>query len=168
MALDPARALEDFKQALRLNPRSLAALRNQAHVLAERLGQTRPAIEVLDRLLEMYPDQVAARAGRGVLLARLGERDRALQDAEVCLAGDARPETLYQIAGIYAQTSQLQPEDRWDALRYLGLALRKGHGLDLIDRDPDLDPLRELPEFQRLVTRVRPIRASAETVPVGR
>src|SRR5581483_1626263 len=71
---DPKGALADFEQALARNPRSIKALQNQAHVLAEYLGRTGEAIAALDRLLEESPDSAAVRASRGVLYARLGKR----------------------------------------------------------------------------------------------
>jgi tetratricopeptide (TPR) repeat protein len=163
MADDPAGALADFDEALALNPRSLTALQNRAHVLAERLGQTDAALKTLDRLLEFYPDFVPALAGRGILRARQGRREEALRDAQACLARDSRPEILYQVAGIYALTSRLEPDDRWEALEHLGLALRKGYGLDLIDRDRDLDPIRPLPEFRRLIEKARAASARSGT-----
>src|SRR5262249_34717703 len=70
---NPQAALADYDQALQLNPRYRAALQNKASVLAE-LGRTEEAVDVLDKLLALYPDVVLARAGRGVLLARLGRR----------------------------------------------------------------------------------------------
>ncbi|HEV3443111.1 MAG TPA: tetratricopeptide repeat protein, partial [Gemmataceae bacterium] len=98
----PQAALADFNEALQLNPNSLDALQNKASVLAERLGSTAEAIPVLDRAIDLHPEFVPARAGRGVLLARLGKRGPALQDADECLRRDVQPGTLYQVAGIYA------------------------------------------------------------------
>jgi tetratricopeptide (TPR) repeat protein len=152
---DPHGALDDFEGALRLNPRSLAALENRAHVLAEPLGQTKEAIAVLDQVVALYPDQTQAVAGRGVLRARLGHGYAARADARDALRLDGRPATLYQVAGIYALTSQQNPEDRNEAFRLLGAALRQGYGFDLVDSDPDLAPLRKLPEFRRLVEAAR-------------
>jgi serine/threonine protein kinase/Tfp pilus assembly protein PilF len=148
---DPKAALADFDQALKLNPRYLEALQNKASVLAEQLGRTREAVAVLDRAVALYPDYVPARAGRGVLLARLGKRQAAHADAEECLRRDMRAATLYQLAGVYALTSRQNAEDREEAFRLLSWALRKGYGLDLIPRDADLDPIRDRPEFRRLV-----------------
>ena len=82
---DPRAALADYESALKLNPRYLTALQNKANVLAEDLGRTEEAIAALDTLLGLYPDYVPARAGRGVLHARLGRREAAHADArEAC------------------------------------------------------------------------------------
>src|SRR5204862_3448620 len=69
MDADPEAALGDFDQALRLNSRNIAALRNKAHALSELLRRPADAVKVLDTLLAFYPDAVADRASRGVLLA---------------------------------------------------------------------------------------------------
>lgn len=148
-------ALDDFNQALRIDPRSRDALQNRAHVLAERLGRIEEAIETLNGLVASCPDFAPARAGRGVLLARAGRRPEALRDAESSLRLDTSPAMHYQIACIYALTTKQQPGDSVEALQLLAAALRKGYGHDLLDRDADLDSIRALPAFQRLVADAR-------------
>lgn len=143
-------ALGDFSQALQLNPRSRAALQNKAHVLAERLDRTAEAVTVLEAAAAHYPDAASVFASRGVLQARLGRRRAAHADAEAALRRDGGPATLYQVAGIYALTSKLEPEDCRDALRLLSAALRTGYGAELLEDDRDLDPIRGHPEFRRL------------------
>jgi serine/threonine protein kinase/Flp pilus assembly protein TadD len=150
-------ALADFGEALKKNPRSQLALQNKAHILAEQ-GRIDEALHLLDREVALYPDHPHARSGRGVLLARRGRNAEARQDAEAALRVDDRPSTLYQVAGIYALTSRQEPGDRAKALRLLKAALRKGFGLDLLDRDDDLDPVRALPEFRRLAEASRQFR----------
>src|SRR5207248_1883565 len=109
------------------------------------------AVAVLDELVRLYPDHVAGRCSRGVLLARLGRDGEARADAEACLKRSDEPATHYQAAGIYALTSRRHPDDRGLALRHLSAALRPGYSHDLIRRDPDLGPIRNDPEFRRLV-----------------
>jgi serine/threonine protein kinase/tetratricopeptide (TPR) repeat protein len=156
---DPKFALADFAQALQCNPRSVYALQNQANILA-RLGRNDEALKALDRALELCPDFDLARAGRGVLLARLGKRDAALADAaEVLKGGDGKPVVLFQVAGIYALTSQTHAADHAEALRLLSNALYRGFGFDLIETDKELDPLRTSPEFRRLVDAARALRS---------
>jgi eukaryotic-like serine/threonine-protein kinase len=152
---DPRGALADYELALKRNPRYIAALQNKANVLAEDLGQTEAAVAALDMLLGLRPTYVPAIAGRGVLLARLGHRDRALADARDALPRDKKPFNTYQVAGIFALTSRQNPDDRREAMSLLESALNQGFGLDLIDKDRDLDPIRDQPEFQRLVDRAR-------------
>jgi tetratricopeptide (TPR) repeat protein len=155
LGTDPKAALADFELAIQFNPRSLEGLQNKASVLADQLGQTGQALSVLDRTVEMYPWFVPARAGRGVLLARLGKRTEALRDAEECLRQDAKPATLYLVAGIYSQTSKQQPQDRDEAIYLLSTALRKGYGKELVAIDTDLDPIRKHPDFRRVSERVK-------------
>jgi serine/threonine protein kinase/Tfp pilus assembly protein PilF len=147
----PEAALADLDRALQLNPRSLPALQNKAHVLAERLGRTEEAIAVLDQVIAGFPDLGADRAARGVLLARLGKWDDARRDAREALTADDSPAMLYRVAGIYALTSRQAPDDRSRALPLLAAALRQGYGHDRIDADRDLDLVRDDPEFRRLL-----------------
>jgi eukaryotic-like serine/threonine-protein kinase len=154
MSTDMAGALADFRKAAELNPRSLAALQDQAHVLME-LGRNQEALALLDQVIKLYPDFVPARADRGVARARLGQREAAHEDADDALNRDYGPTTQYQVACIYALTSRQDADDCSDALHHLSSALRKGFGVDLLDQDQDLDPIRKHPEFQRLVGAVR-------------
>jgi serine/threonine protein kinase/Tfp pilus assembly protein PilF len=153
-AADPGAALDDFNQALQCNPRSRAALRDRAHVLADKLGRTDAAIHTLDQLLALYPDCATALAGRAVLWARLAKRELAVRDAEACLLSDPRPAMLYRAGCAYALTSRAQPDDRIRALHLLSAALKEGYGADLIATDADLAPLRDLPQFRRLISAV--------------
>jgi tetratricopeptide (TPR) repeat protein len=139
---DPEGALDDFEAALRLNPRSVPALQNAAHVLALRPEGYEPALARLDRAVELAPGNVGARVGRGILRARLGRRDEALADAREALRRDGSPATLYGVAGIYAQTSRRVSADAWEARRLLADA--RGAGYDPgfpSGLDPDLAPL---------------------------
>jgi serine/threonine protein kinase/Flp pilus assembly protein TadD len=155
MDADPAGALADFDRALEVNPQYWPALEDRAAVLAERLGRTGDAIAALGRAIELAPERGQPRAGRGVLLARLGRRDEALRDAREAVRLDPRPEVLYQAAGIYALTGEKNPEDRTEAFRLLAAALRGGFGLDQLETDPDLRPIRGLPEYRRLLDAAR-------------
>src|SRR5262249_55942991 len=55
LSADPRGALADFDRALRLNPRSLDGLQNKASVLAEQLGRTADAVDVLNQAVPRYP-----------------------------------------------------------------------------------------------------------------
>ena len=59
------------------------------------------------------------------------------------------------MTGIYALISKQQSDDRAEAYRLLGTALRKGYGWDQIADDRDLDPIREQPEFLNLLESLR-------------
>jgi tetratricopeptide (TPR) repeat protein len=158
MGADPNGALADFDRALQVNPHYLPALEDRAAVLAERLGRTDDAVEALSRAINLAPERGQCRAGRGVLLARLGRRDEALRDASEAERLDPRPEVLYQVAGVYALTSEQNAADRRAAFRLLAAALRQGHGFRLLEIDPDLRPIREQPDYRRLLEAARTLR----------
>jgi tetratricopeptide (TPR) repeat protein len=160
---DSKGALADFDEALKLNPRSFPALQNKAHVLADLVKDDKEAVVVLGTAVAMFPDSAMARAGRGVSRARLGYRVKALADAEEALLLDTSPPNLYQVAGIYALTSKNHPEDRLRALQLLAYGLKGGFGLDLVDTDTDLDPIRQAPEFRRLVTAAKELHLAPGT-----
>jgi tetratricopeptide (TPR) repeat protein len=152
---DPKGALEDFDAALALNRGSFEGLQNKAALLSDKFHKDAEALEVLDEAVRLYPDSVLARGGRGTLLARQGKRDPALADAHKALELDPSPQTLYQVAGIFALTSKTNTEDRVQALHLLSSALRGGFGLEWVADDHDLDPLRDDAEFKRVVAAAR-------------
>jgi tetratricopeptide (TPR) repeat protein len=158
---DPRAALADFDRALAINPRSLPALESKAHVLAEKLGRTAEALQVLDRAVDCNPESSPIRAARAVLLARLSKGQAARREAKEALALDSSPPTVYQVAGVYALTSRQCPEDRREALALLTSALRRGYGHQLLETDRDLDALRDDPHFQQLLQATRALRQEA-------
>jgi serine/threonine protein kinase/Flp pilus assembly protein TadD len=155
LADDPNGAMADVTEALKLNPASMFGLQLQAHILSERLGKPEEAIYVLDRAVKLYPESAQNVAGRGVLLARAGRRDEAVRDAEEAILRDSRPPNLYQVGCIYALTAKSQAGDKLKAFELLWAALRTGFGLDIVDTDSDLDPVRAEPQFRRLVANAR-------------
>ncbi|MFL5339484.1 MAG: protein kinase domain-containing protein [Gemmataceae bacterium] len=158
MADDPQRALGDFEQALQMDPRAWEAMQNKAMILADHLHRTAEAVAVLDQLLEQHPHFVGARGGRGVYLARLGQVARAKRDAADCLRQDQSAFLFYQLAGLYAQLSRHgdAEQNRAESLKMLAKAFRAGfERFDLIPGDTDLDPVRNQPEFGRLIESAR-------------
>jgi tetratricopeptide (TPR) repeat protein len=160
---EPKKALADFDEALKLNPRSFAALQNKAHVLGKYFRRLDDAIKVLDKAVELYPDNPLPRAGRGVYLGRQGKRDAALADAKAALTLDSSPSNLYQVAGIYALTSKQEPEDQREAIALLKQALRNGFGYEHMNVDRDLDPIRESPVFRQLLDGARVLGSAGTT-----
>lgn len=158
LGTDLAGAVADFDAALALNPRSLAAMQNKAHALSKQ-GKNGDAVRVLDALLELYPDYVPARAGRGLMHARLGHEKEAVADAEEALRRDPAPANAYQLAGVYAQLDKVRTGARAEAIRLLTASLRGGFGHEYIEADKDLDPLRGTPEFKRVLDGVIALRA---------
>ena len=157
MAKDPRAALADFDAALKHAPAMREALLDKAIVLADHLHREADAVPLLDRLLDLYPDHTEGRAGRGVYLARLGRAAPARADATAVLAAEPTAYRKYQAAGLHAQLAKHAPRgpDRAEALRLLALALRAGFDdMKLLATDTDLDPIRNDPEFQRLLRAV--------------
>jgi serine/threonine protein kinase/Tfp pilus assembly protein PilF len=162
---EPEKALEDFRRAERINPRNYHALRNEAHVLAEKLQRPKEAVLALDRLLGLYPEMPEVIAERAVVLARLGRVGEAVADAKRLEALGPKPLQLYQAACVYALTAD-RPGHAKEALRLLALSLSRGLVLQAADpdprlnpvrvfeTDPDLNPLRDRPEFRRLLEAV--------------
>lgn len=150
---DPRGALADFDAALAINPRCRSALQNKASVLSDSLGKTEEAVGILDLALRHHPRSVNALAGRGVLLARLGRRQAAHEDARAALGLDQKASTLYQVAGIYALTSTQDANDRREAFRLMAESLRMDPSwLNVVPKDRDLDPIRDRPEFRELLS----------------
>ncbi len=152
---DPKQALADFEEALKLNPRHFPALQNKAAILVDKFQRDADSLRVMDETVALYPDSVLALGGRGVLLARVGKRAAAHKDAEAALLIDVQPPTLYQVACIYALTAKNNPDDKLKAFQLLAGALRNGFGLQWLDQDTDLDPIRHDPEFERVVRAAR-------------
>ena len=154
MKEEPQKAIEDFDAALALNPRLKNALINKAIVLADYLHRDADALPVLSELLSFDPDNVEARASRGVYAARVGRIDEARKDAEDSLKADPSAYRTYQIAGLFAQLSKKDPsgKSKAEALRLLAKALRSGFDdLALLKDDSDLDPIRTTPEFRAIL-----------------
>jgi len=156
---EPAAALADFDRALERNPQYRPALVNKAHVLAEVMNRTADAVVVLDQAIKHHPANASLRAARAVYLARLGQRAGAHQGAEEALQLSGDPATRYQVAGVYALTSKTHPEDQREAFRLLAMALKKDYGFEHLDSDPELAPVRHLPEFKELVSAARALRS---------
>ena len=145
---DMKAALDDFTQAVKLNPNSVAGLQDEASILAEQLGRNREALAPLDRLLELYPAFAQARGARAVIRARLGLADDAKADARK--ARELDPESgavRYQAACVYALAGEA---NRTEAFRLLCQALQKGYGWEQLGQDADLAPLRNDPRFADL------------------
>lgn len=152
---NPKEALADIERALKLNPLSQPSLHAKAFILSKIEKKPEEAIATLDRLVSFFPDDATALRLRGLLNARLGNRNRAIADAEATLELDSGRTALYQVACIYSQTSLVEPEDAKKALLLLAKALEQGYGNSLISHDEDLNPLRKDTRFQQLVTSTR-------------
>jgi eukaryotic-like serine/threonine-protein kinase len=154
-------AIDDFDEALQVNPESLAALQNKAVALAKIPGRMEEAVSVLDKGTELYPSSAALLSARAIYLARLGQRNRAVEDAEAFLRLEPRPMNRYMAADVYALCSRSHPEDAKRALGNLAAAFMGGIGSNLVSSDTDLDPIRKSPEFKQLTASAQIIREAA-------
>jgi serine/threonine protein kinase/Tfp pilus assembly protein PilF len=161
---DPRQAIKDFERALEFNPKSDSAYNNIAHVYSEVLKEPESAIKFMDKAIEFNSANPKLVAARGVLLGRTGQRKAAIADAESALHLDGSPDTLYRVAGIYAQTSKVEPQDAPLAISLFAQAAFRDPGLVLrmMKTDPDLEPLSDKPAFTALVDGIRQLFEAGE------
>jgi tetratricopeptide (TPR) repeat protein len=151
----PEQSLLDFQMATRLNPRSYAAWRNIAHVYAERLNRPQDAIAVLNGLLEWSDRPATDLVSRGVLLARLGQRDKAHHDARRVLTLSPAAKEQFQVACIYALTSGPDNDDADVALALVEKAIAiEPRWLPYALKDADLAKLRAHRDFARTIAQL--------------
>jgi adenylate cyclase len=121
--------------------------------LAKTQTARKRALEAADRVLANRPDDIRALYLSGGALVLLGETEKGLGRVEHAV--ELRPHdfaVLYNAACSFANAGKLER-----ALDLLDQAVATGRGFRAwIEHDPDLDPLRELPRFQRIVARMPP------------
>lgn len=153
---DPAKAIADFQSALELNPRSAIAWENSAAVYADKLNQLDEAIECMDALVEIEPQVAKYRASRGSLHARADHRDLALADAQAALKLSDSGESLYRAGAVFARLAERKPDDGEQAMLLIRGAAAKDplFVLRYLDKDPDLKPILDRPDFKELADRL--------------
>src|SRR6185295_14816292 len=123
----------------------------------KRLGHIEKAAQInakLRRVLEWQvawaPDNARARILLGSTYAHEGRRADALRETEIAVAFDPDdPSNLLNAACVYAVIGL-----KAEAIALIRRAIDNGYWhVDILQRDPDFDSLRDEPEFQRLVTR---------------
>ena len=144
IASDPIGAIDDLREAVKGNSKDWKALNNIAHLQSEKLNDLESAIATMDKVVQLQPGSAKNLATRGVLKARLGKRKEALEDARSSLKLDSSADTMYRVAGIYAQTSKLQKKDQKMAFRCLKTAVASNPQLvmRMMQSDPDIKPLK--------------------------
>jgi adenylate cyclase len=107
----------------------------------------RRAIEAARQQLSVNPGDVRALYLGAVAWARIGRRKEALAWASKALALDSEDSAvLYNVACLYAVLHRTD-----EALDCLRKVVRSGWRKEWIKNDPDLNSLRDNPEFQRLL-----------------
>lgn len=155
----PQKARQVFDAILRTSPRHPEALYGRA-MLAAADGHPADAVRDLGLALDANPDMSLARQYRAIMLARLGEWQRAAEDIQRCLQRNPADGSAYYAAACVASLASRQRADprlAQQAVEFLDLAGRAGLDITKAQTDPDLDPIRELPGFQRLVPSPVPV-----------
>ena len=146
-----AEVLESFYQATPTN-RTCLWFRPQPPLLT---GQLEKASKLVAKALEVYPGEPLIVSLQGLVQAHLGQTDLARQAAtKACsssLSFGHMHHTHYQIACIHAVLG-----DKQSAMHWLERAVETGFPCwPFFLRDPSLDNLRGLPEFEDLVASLR-------------
>ncbi len=152
-------AARDFEAALKINPRSYAALQNLSMIYCEHARDDAKASAILETMRKHYPDDLLVRRARAVVFARLGQMDEALREAAACRRLDPSPLSLYQLAGVYAHAGKTRPEHTAEAVRLLAWAVSEGYGGPLLETDIDTEPLRDNQGFRKVVAAYRELTA---------
>jgi adenylate cyclase len=149
-------AAEEFQRAAEIREDYQAAF--LAAQASEALGRTQEAqvrrtkaLEVVEKHMELNPDDPRAATMRAVSLCRLGRPEEGLIWAEKALEIDPNdPGVRYNVACLYSLEGRVE-----EAIRCLEEALEAGfQNKEWFGNDPDLDPLRGHPRFQSLIGRL--------------
>lgn len=150
--LDAARL---FEEACRLRPDDYQASSHLGSIYAGLARQadsqaaSQRALEVVERHLELHPDDVRAVYLGAVGLCQTGQTARALEWADRALAMDPEePVTLYNVACVYALQGRAER-----AFECLESALKHGFAhRQWIEHDSDLNSIRKLPRYAQLIS----------------
>ena len=150
-------AIAGFERAADLRPEdyqapSLLALALQAVGRHAESTQTRArAVDIIRHHLELYPDDARALYMGATDLVYLGQKELALEWAEQAEALDPHdPAVLYNLACTYSQLGLT--ERALDCLEK-GSLYGAGHR-PWVEKDPDLDPVRNHPRFAAFLNRI--------------
>jgi tetratricopeptide (TPR) repeat protein/predicted Ser/Thr protein kinase len=153
MDRDYAKAAETYEKALKLNDRDYRPWGGLASSY-EGMGMQDKARAAHERALKIAeedairdPNNADAQGRAAWFCAKLGKREEALRRIESALVlAPANGATLYQATLVYEVLA-----DRPVALKCLKAALEHGYSKEWVQRDPDLQKLREDPNFQSVV-----------------
>src|ERR1043166_874344 len=143
-----------YKKAQQLNPDFYGSFTDVV-MSYEKLGEMQlhdaaiqPALAVLDRHLSRYPDDGRAHMIYGIHLVMVGKTEQAKIEAAKELELNPNDSLmLYNGACFYARLGEKRM-----SLDTLNAAILAGHAnYDWIKRDPDLDSIRNEPEYVELM-----------------
>ncbi len=156
IAKNPEQAISYFQNAIRLNPRSADAWVNCATVYTDNLNDVPKAIECMDQLIKIEPENPTHLATRGALYARVDNRDAALADAQAALKLSSSGEALYRVGSIFARLTEKHPVDGEQAMKLIRAAASKEpiFVFKYLGKDVDLKPILERPDFKELSERL--------------
>ncbi|HJQ12035.1 MAG TPA: protein kinase [Gemmatimonadaceae bacterium] len=146
-------ALKLFERASQLRPEDFQApfFAGDAYATlgmpAEAVATRRRALRLVDERLEFNPDDSRALNIGANILAKLGEKDRAIDYMRRSVAIDPEdPLLLYNAACTFAMLGETE-----EALSTLERSVEKGYAdKQWIERDNDLDPIRETARFKAI------------------
>jgi len=150
-------AVRHYEDAARVRPEDYQALFLMQGPL-KRLGRKadaeaaqRRGLQVVEKYLELNPDDARALYMGAGALVQLGERERGLEWARRAFAIDPEdPGVLYNVACAYALVGQTE-----DALSCLEKAVQNGFGhREWLENDSDIDSVRHDLRFQALLKKL--------------
>ncbi|HXI04217.1 MAG TPA: protein kinase [Candidatus Saccharimonadales bacterium] len=155
-----ADAVHWFQEAARIRPEDYQApiLLGSVYSALERHEEAeatfRRCVEVIDKHLDMHPDDSRAVYFGAYARCFLGETEQGLAWAAKALTMDPEePQVLYNVACVHAKYG-----DHDKAIDCIEQAIEHGWGQkEWMENDPDLAPLRDHPRFQSLMRSSRGI-----------
>lgn len=149
---DRQEAIRELDRALRINPNASLALQNKAALLSQ-MGKDEAALKCLSTLIEVVPAKATAHLARGLMKAKLGQREAAITDGKHGLQLDSSAINQSLMARIFATLSKSENDDdirRAAALVNSALA-SKPNLVVVIERDQELVKVLERPEVHAVV-----------------
>jgi serine/threonine protein kinase/tetratricopeptide (TPR) repeat protein len=145
-------AIAAYNEAIALDPRDDVLYRNlgdaylRVHKQQDAQAQYEIAVRLLRERLNVNPDDAQRLGDLAICYAKLRNEREALVNIERADTLEAHnTSVMYAKAVVYALTGH--PES---AIEYLGRALASGYSKSEAQRDPDLESLRNQPEYKAL------------------
>lgn len=143
----------DFEEAERYYLKALEYAPDFSHTLSNlsslysKVGRYEEAAVFARRAIKAEPDSAAPWTTLGLYYLRKGETDTALH----YFVGGYSRDNKYKIAAYNAACALAQLGRYEEALDYLGQAIAERPLFDLVETDEDLEPIRNLPGFKRIM-----------------